>query len=187
MSQKKDQTKEKKQVVTDEKKQEVTLLLIFNAGWEEDSRKEQGKKVFRAWKGYLFETIDKMHDEQLIYVPRGTKSLFLLEKGQKRADDFYSALESDSTLEVTKETRQDLTLLLISLTGKEEDSKMNPGTKVKRAWKGYDFDILNALQDQNLIYQIPGGKSLLVTDEGMKKCRELQKKYFAEVKAKKAA
>ncbi len=47
-----------------------------------------------------------------------------------------------------------------------------------RAWKGYDFNILNALEDENLI----GGsthkaKSTYLTEDGVKKAKELMKKY----------
>ena len=48
----------------------------------------------------------------------------------------------------------------------------------QRAWKGYDFEILNNLEDEKLI----GGsthkaKSTYVTDEEIKKAKELMKKY----------
>jgi hypothetical protein len=38
--------------------QELTLLLIYLTGWEEDKRNSPGEKVFRAWKGYKFEILD---------------------------------------------------------------------------------------------------------------------------------
>lgn len=184
----KDQKKDQKSKVTEEQIQELTLLLIFNSCWEEDSRKEQGKKVLRAWKGYKFEILDKMHEEKSIYQPRGTKSLLLLEYGKQKAEeimiDFFES--KDSEIEVTPETIQALHLLLIYLTGSEEDDRINKGKKVYRSWKGYNFEILNALQEQNYIWQIPGGKSLLITDEGKQKCIELQKKYFVEKKSKAA-
>ena len=52
------------------------------------------------------------------------------------------------------------------------------GDEYMRAWKGYDFDILNKLQDENLI----GGstykaKSTYLTDNGVEKAKELMKKY----------
>lgn len=48
----------------------------------------------------------------------------------------------------------------------------------QRAWKGYDFDILNKLQDEELI----GGstykaKSTYITENGIKKAKELMEKY----------
>ena len=53
-----------------------------------------------------------------------------------------------------------------------------PGEKVFSAWKGYKFEVLDELQSQGLIKQIPGGKSLLLNDEGKQKARELLKKYI---------
>ena len=77
-----------------------------------------------------------------------------------------------------EKTLQELTLLLISLTGWEEDKRNSPGKKVFRAWKGYRFEILAEIQKQQLIYQIPGGKSLILTDEGKQKALELKEKYL---------
>ena len=73
---------------------------------------------------------------------------------------------------------QELTLVLISLTGWEEDKRNSPGKKVFRAWKGYRFEVLDELQKQDLIYQIPGGKSLLLYEKGKEKALELIKKYI---------
>jgi hypothetical protein len=47
-----------------------------------------------------------------------------------------------------------------------------------RAWKGYKFEVLDELQNQGLINQIPGGKSLLLNDKGKQKALELIKKYI---------
>jgi hypothetical protein len=75
---------------------------------------------------------------------------------------------------------QESTLVLISLTGWEEDKRNAPGEKVFRAWKGYRFEHLAELQGQRSIYQIPGGKSLLLTDEGKQKVERLKKKYLGK-------
>ncbi len=40
------------------------------------------------------------------------------------------------------------------------------------------YEILDELQEQGLIYQIPGGRSLLLTDTGRQKAGELEKKYL---------
>ena len=72
----------------------------------------------------------------------------------------------------------DLHLLLIYLTGWEEDSRKEPGKKIFRAWKGYKFEILDEIQNQKLIFQIPGGKSLILTDKGKQKAEELRRKYL---------
>jgi hypothetical protein len=72
----------------------------------------------------------------------------------------------------------ELSLVLIYLTGWEEDKRNAPGEKVFRAWKGYTFEVLDELQGQCLIWQIPGGTSLLLHEEGKQKARELIKKYI---------
>jgi Mn-dependent DtxR family transcriptional regulator len=72
----------------------------------------------------------------------------------------------------------ELTLFLIYLTGWEEDKRNAPGEKVFRAWKGYTFEALDELQGKGLIWQIPGGKSLLLNDKGKQKATELIKKYI---------
>ena len=77
-----------------------------------------------------------------------------------------------------EKTKQELTLLLIYLTGWEEEKRNSPGEKVFRAWKGYRFEVLTEIQNQRLIYQIPGGKSLILTNEGRQKAEELRQKYL---------
>jgi hypothetical protein len=72
----------------------------------------------------------------------------------------------------------ELTMLLIYLTGWEEDKRNAPGKKVFRAWKGYKFEVLDELQQGRLISQTPGGKSLILTDEGKQKALELKEKYL---------
>ena len=71
---------------------------------------------------------------------------------------------------------QELTLVLISLTGWEEDKRNSPGKKVFRAFKGYRFEALDELQKHKFIRQVPGGKSLLLTDEGKQKAEQLKRK-----------
>ena len=80
--------------------------------------------------------------------------------------------------EKSKQVKQDLHLLLIYLTGWEEEKRNSPGEKVFRAWKGYKFDVLDELERQRLIHQIPGGKSLFLTDEGKQKAENLRQKYM---------
>jgi len=70
----------------DEKIKELNLLLMFLTGWEEDSRQKPGEKVFRAWKGYLFETLNKLADEKLIIQFQNTKSVTLTEAGRQKAE-----------------------------------------------------------------------------------------------------
>jgi len=73
---------------------------------------------------------------------------------------------------------KDLNLLLLYLSGWEEDSRKNPGEKVYRAWKGYLFEVLNALEDENSILQFGNSKSVIITAEGRRRAEEIQKKYL---------
>ena len=79
---------------------------------------------------------------------------------------------------MNEKIKLELTLLLIYLTGWEEDKRNSPGEKVFRAWKGYKFEILDEIQNQQLIFQIPGGKSLILTDKGKQKAEELRRQYL---------
>ena len=69
----------------EKKIQELCLLLMFLTGWEEDSRQKPGEKVFRAWKGYLFEVLNRLADEKLIVQFANTKSVTLTEAGRQKA------------------------------------------------------------------------------------------------------
>jgi hypothetical protein len=71
----------------EEKIKDLNLLLMFLTGWEEDSRKNPGEKIFRAWKGYLFETLNKLADEKLIIQFANTKSVMLTDAGKQKAEE----------------------------------------------------------------------------------------------------
>ena len=80
-----------------------------------------------------------------------------------------------------KDKVKDLSLLLISLTGWEEDSRNEPGTKVNKAWTGYSFDVLNELEAENLIVQFRGNaKTLILTKEGQEKALTLKQNYLQQ-------
>jgi cytoplasmic iron level regulating protein YaaA (DUF328/UPF0246 family) len=75
---------------------------------------------------------------------------------------------------------QDLCLLLMFLTGWEEDSRKNQGEKIYRAWKGYLFEVLNKLADDKLIVQFANTKSVTLTDAGKQKAQQLKEQFFSE-------
>ena len=80
---------------------------------------------------------------------------------------------------MTEKIKEEITLLLIYLTGWEEDKRNSKkGEKCFRAWKGYRFELLNELERQKLIKIVPGGKSITLTDEGIQKALELKEKYI---------
>jgi hypothetical protein len=67
---------------------------------------------------------------------------------------------------------RDLTLVLMFLTSWEE----RPGD-LPRCWKGYDFDVLNALADRGLTMDSRRAKSVHLTEEGVERARGLMKRY----------
>lgn len=75
---------------------------------------------------------------------------------------------------------QDLCLLLMFMTGWEEDSRQKPGEKIFRAWKGYLFETLNRLADDKLIVQFANHKSVILTEAGKQKAKQLKEKFFSE-------
>ena len=78
---------------------------------------------------------------------------------------------------------QDLCLLLMFLTGWEEDSRQKPGEKLFWAWKGYLFEVLNKLADDKLIVQFANHKSVTLTEAGKQKAKQLKEKFFNEKEA----
>jgi hypothetical protein len=73
---------------------------------------------------------------------------------------------------------KELNLLLLFLSGWEEDSRNNPGEKIYRAWNGYLFEVLNQLQDEKFIQQFRNGNSVILTKQGLERAEELKKKYL---------
>jgi hypothetical protein len=70
---------------------ELNLLLLFLSGWEEDSRNDPGKKIYRSWNGYLFEVLNEMEEKELITQFRNGKSVILTEKGIQKAKELQQA------------------------------------------------------------------------------------------------
>jgi len=73
---------------------------------------------------------------------------------------------------------KDLTLLLLYLTHWEEKSPAEFG-KIRRSWKGYPFEALDALEEDGLLSQTRRAKSVYLTEVGVKKAEELKRKYKA--------
>lgn len=71
----------------DEKIKELNLLLLYLSGWEEDSRKNPGEKIFRAWNGFLFEVLNKLEEEDYIRQFRNAKSVILTPQGISKAEE----------------------------------------------------------------------------------------------------
>jgi predicted GNAT superfamily acetyltransferase len=71
---------------------------------------------------------------------------------------------------------EDLTLLLIYLTSWTE--KISFEVRAQRAWKGYDFDTLDALVEKGYIYGSKRAKSVYLTEEGIERARNLERRIL---------
>ena len=78
---------------------------------------------------------------------------------------------------------EELTLLLMYLTSWEEDSyvrdenDMIKEAKIKTCWKGYSFDIINKLTDEEYLC-FSKGKSVSLTHKGEELAKKLKDKYI---------
>lgn len=79
--------------------------------------------------------------------------------------------------------KEELTLLLMYLTSWEEkgfiadENDMPKESKIRTCWKGYSFDIINKLTDENHLY-FSKGKSVSLTQDGIDLARKLMNKYI---------
>lgn len=78
---------------------------------------------------------------------------------------------------------EELTLLLMYLTSweekgfiKDEDDNIKED-KVKVCWKGYSFDVINNLTENELLY-FSKGKSVTLTKKGEEIAKKLIEKYI---------
>ena len=81
--------------------------------------------------------------------------------------------------ENTRKQAEELTLLLLFLTSWTEKEKVS-GTELHRAWKGYDFDVLDQLDEEGLISNSKKAKSVYLTEAGMAKAERLAEKYLRD-------
>lgn len=65
---------------------ELNLLVLYLSGWEADSRKNPGEKIFRSWKGYLFEILNEFEEKEFIIQHRKSKSVVFTEAGKRKAE-----------------------------------------------------------------------------------------------------
>lgn len=74
---------------------------------------------------------------------------------------------------------EELTMIMLYLSSFKETGRFSDSDALL-AWKGYDFNVLNKLDDKDYIRQgahPSRTKSVHITDEGIKKAEELMKKY----------
>ena len=82
-----------------------------------------------------------------------------------------------------EENIEELTLLLMYLTSWEEKGFIRDEndeimeSKVKTCWKGYSFDVINKLTDENYLY-FSKGKSITLTPAGEKLANKNMDKYL---------
>lgn len=71
---------------------------------------------------------------------------------------------------------KELTMLLMYLSRFNEDNRLSSSMDI--SWKGYDFGIINELDEDDYIRQGSyRSKSVAITDEGIKLARNLLNKY----------
>jgi hypothetical protein len=70
-----------------EKIKDLNLLLLYLTSWEEDSRKDPGKKIVRSWKGYPFEILNEFDNDELITQHRQSKSVVFTDAGKRKAEE----------------------------------------------------------------------------------------------------
>jgi hypothetical protein len=78
-----------------------------------------------------------------------------------------------------KQQIEELTLLLLYLTSWEE--KVLDDFTTQRAWKGFRFEALDALEEAGYINQTRRAKSVTLTQAGIEHARTLVTKYLGNL------
>lgn len=80
------------------------------------------------------------------------------------------------------EAQHDLTLVLLYLSRFVDDPKRENfwDEDVYRAWKGYDFGVLNKLEEEDLVFGNHRNKSICISKEGIEKAREIMERIGIE-------
>lgn len=71
---------------------------------------------------------------------------------------------------------KDLNMLVLYLSGWEEESERHPGEMIFRAWRGYLFEVLKELEKEGLIYQHKGLKHIVLTRKGIERAKNIKKR-----------
>jgi DNA-binding PadR family transcriptional regulator len=74
---------------------------------------------------------------------------------------------------------EDLTLFLLYAHSWRE--KVGKDLYVFRSWKGYDFDVLDHLAEKGYISSSHRTKSVILTDEGVKRGQELKQRLLSKI------
>jgi DNA-binding PadR family transcriptional regulator len=73
---------------------------------------------------------------------------------------------------------EDLTLLLLHLTSWEE--LVHEELTIQRAWKGFRFEALDALEEAGYLSQTRRAKSVTLTEAGIERARTLAASYLGQ-------
>ena len=68
-----------------EARRSLVLLCLYLSGWEEESTKNPGKTMFKAWKGHLFDDLNGLSAQRLIIQKAPFKTALVTEEGQELA------------------------------------------------------------------------------------------------------
>ena len=79
-----------------------------------------------------------------------------------------------------EEQIKEITLLLAYLTSWDEKDRLLQ-QEFKKSWKGYDFDILNKLNEEEYIYQENKKKYFIWEENGIDEAKRLIKKYKIDI------
>lgn len=75
-----------------------------------------------------------------------------------------------------KEAVEELTMILMYLSRFKDNSKFSGDLDL--SWKGYNFDVINGLEEKDVIRQgRHRSKSVVITEEGITFAKALLKKY----------
>jgi len=84
-------------MISKEDIENLTLLLIYLTSWDENYKKEYDEKpILRAWKNYSFEIIDSLKEKDLISGSMKAKSVYITDKGIKKAKELLNNFFPDS-------------------------------------------------------------------------------------------
>ena len=75
----------------DKMRQQLTLLLIYMNAWKE--KDISGDSIYRAWKGYDFEVMDRLKEEGDIEFSKTAKSLYISQDGIRKAESLLEKLK----------------------------------------------------------------------------------------------
>lgn len=81
-----------------------------------------------------------------------------------------------------EEAQHDLTLVLLYLSRFIDNPRVEDfwNEEVYRAWKGYDFDVLNKLEEEDYVFGNHRNKSICISKEGIEKAKEIMERMGIE-------